>query len=411
MTDSASSTSGEQQTTIETSVPHSARVWNYWLGGKDNYSVDREVGDQVTALFPDITRMVRGSRAFLIRAVNYLVSEAGIRQFLDIGTGLPTANNTHEVAQRLAPESRIVYVDNDPLVLVHARALLSSTPEGTCAYIDADVRSPETILAAVAKLLDFTKPIAIMLVDVLGEIPDSDDPQSIVRRLLDAVPYGSYLVLSDSVDTNETYNEAIRHYSESWHSTYRLRSPEQVTAFFDDLELVEPGIVPVTRWRPEAASLGDVEEVPVFGGVGRKVSEHVVSKESLGKLSKSAPRDTGFGGSNETNSRLAEISRLVSGWLDGEGEQVSQNVITLASVIGEKLAERGVINPSIYPTIEGGVVFEWARGPWEMSIEVKPDLTLLSVQVHVDTGTITESTVEESNLSEAIDAINGNDMR
>ncbi len=196
--------------------------------------------------------------------------EAGIRQFLDIGTGLPTANNTHEVAQAIAPESRIVYVDNDPLVLVHARALLTSTAEGACDYIDADVREPEKILAGAAKTLDFTKPVAIMLLGIMGQIPDSDRPQSIIKRLLDAVPSGSYLAFGDSANTSEAYNEAIRNYNQNSAYPYNLRSPEQITGFFDGLELVEPGIVPVTRWRPEATPFGDVGEVPGLGGVGRK---------------------------------------------------------------------------------------------------------------------------------------------
>jgi len=261
---------GQERPKIDTTVPHSARIWNYWIGGKDNYPVDRAAGDQVIAMFPDITRMARSARAFLMRAVRYLVTEAAIRQFLDIGTGLPTANNTHEVAQAIAPESRIVYVDNDPLVLVHARALLTSTAEGACDYIDADVREPEKILAGAAKTLDFTKPVAIMLLGIMGQIPDSDHPKSIIKRLLDAVPSGSYLAFGDSANTSEAYNEAIRNYNQNSAYPYNLRSPEQITGFFDGLELVEPGIVPVTRWRPEATPFGDVGEVPGLGGVGRK---------------------------------------------------------------------------------------------------------------------------------------------
>ncbi len=269
VTDS-SSAPGQERPKIDTTVPHSARIWNYWIGGKDNYPVDRAAGDQVIATFPDITRMARSARAFLMRAVRYLVAEAAMRQFLDIGTGLPTANNTHQVAQAIAPESRIVYVDNDPLVLVHARALLTSTAEGACDYIDADVREPEKILAGAAKTLDFTKPVAIMLLGILGQIPDSDHPQSIIKRLFDAVPSGSYLAFGDSANTSEAYNEAIRNYNQHSAYPYNLRSPEQITGFFDGLELVEPGIVPVTRWRPEATPFGDAGEVPGLGGVGRK---------------------------------------------------------------------------------------------------------------------------------------------
>jgi len=268
VTDSSSASGYKPK--IDTSVPQGARVWNYWLGGKDNYPVDRTVGDQVMAMFPDITRIARLQRSFLARAIQYLAGEAGIRQFLDIGTGLPTANNTHEVAQAIAPESRIVYVDNDPLVLVHARALLTSTPEGACDYIDADVREPDKILAEAAKTLDFTRPVALMMLGILGQIPDSDGPQAIVKRLLDAVPSGSYLAISDGVDTSETVTEAIRHYNENSGNTYHLRSPEQITGFFDGLELVEPGIVSLTRWRPEATPFPDPDDVPGMCGVGRK---------------------------------------------------------------------------------------------------------------------------------------------
>jgi S-adenosyl methyltransferase len=265
-----SSASGRDPHMLDTSVPHSARVWNYWLGGKDNYQADRMVGDQVMAMFPDITRLARADRAFLGRAVRHLVGDAGIRQFLDIGTGLPTANNTHQVAQAIAPQSRIVYVDNDPLVLVHARALLTSTPEGACDYIDADLRDTGKILAEAARTLDFTKPIALMMLGIVGQIPDSDHPQSIITQLLDAMPSGSYLALSDGVNTRETFNEAVRHYNENSANTYHLRSPEQITGFFDGLEPVEPGIVELTRWRPDVTPLPDRGEVPGMCGVGRK---------------------------------------------------------------------------------------------------------------------------------------------
>jgi len=255
---------------IDTSAPHSARVWNYWLGGKDHYPVDRTVGDQVMAMFPDITRLARADRAFLGRAVRYLAGEAGIRQFLDIGTGLPTANNTHQVAQAIAPESRIVYVDNDPLVLVHARALLTSTPEGACDYIDADLRDIGKILAEAAKTLDFTQPVALMMLGIVGQISNSDDPESIIKRLLDALPSGSYLTLSDGVNTSETFNDAVRHYNENSANTYHPRSPEQITGFFAGLELVEPGVVLLPQWRPEASPFPDAGEVPGMCGLGQK---------------------------------------------------------------------------------------------------------------------------------------------
>src|SRR6266542_3231274 len=196
VTESSSSLNHEPPLKLDTSVPHGARVWNYWLGGKDNFAADREAGEQVRQVFPEIVEVARVSRAFLVRAVRYLAGEAGIRQFLDIGTGLPTADNTHEVAQRIAPESRIVYVDNDPLVLVHARALLTSSPEGVTDYVDADLHDPDKILQEAARTLDFTQPIALMLLGIVNFIRDREGPHQIVTRLLDAVPSGSYLALT-----------------------------------------------------------------------------------------------------------------------------------------------------------------------------------------------------------------------
>jgi len=258
---------------IDTSVPHSARIWNYWLGGKDNYPVDRAAGDQFRETFPEVVDVARASRGFLTRAVRYLAGEAGIRQFLDVGTGLPTADNTHEVAQRAAPACRIVYVDNDPLVLTHARALLTSTPQGMTDYIDADLREPDTIVQAAAKTLDFTQPVALMLLGIVGHIGDYDEARSIVKRLLDALPSGSYLTLCDGTNIiSKAVVEAQERYNESGAVPYHLRSPEQIAGFFDGLELVEPGLVSVPRWRPDPADAGGglPAEVDQFGGVGRK---------------------------------------------------------------------------------------------------------------------------------------------
>ena len=257
---------------IDTSVPHSARIWNYWLGGKDNYPVDREAGDQFGAVFPGVVDVTRASRQFLIRAVRFLAGEVEIRQFLDIGTGLPTAENTHEVAQRVAPESRIVYVDNDPVVLIHARALLSSSGEGRTAYVDADLQDPDKILDAAAETLDFTRPIALMLMGILGHVTDDDEARSIVKRLLDALASGSHLVLCDGTDTNPAGVAAQEQYNRSGAVPYRLRSPAQLTGFFDGLELVEPGVVSVSQWRPDPADAvgGLPAAVDAFGGVGRK---------------------------------------------------------------------------------------------------------------------------------------------
>jgi hypothetical protein len=255
---------------LDTTVPHSARVWNYWLGGQDNYPADRQVGDQVMAMFPDIIRLARADRAFLGRAVRYLVAGAGIRQFLDVGTGLPTAGNTHEVAQAIAPESRVVYVDHDPLVLVHARALLTSTPEGATDYVHADLRDTGTIVDRAAGTLDFTRPVALMLLGIMGQIPDSDQPESVIARLMSPLAPGSYLVLSDGTTTSATFTEAVRHYNLNSASTYHPRSPEQLAGFFAGLDLVEPGMVELSRWRPDGTSGPGTAEVPGLCGVGRK---------------------------------------------------------------------------------------------------------------------------------------------
>lgn len=255
---------------IDTTVPHSARIWNYWLGGQDNYPVDRVAGDQFREVYPGIADTARVARRFLARAVGHLATDRGIRQFLDIGTGLPTVDNTHEVAQRAAPEARIVYVDNDPLVLTHARALLTSTPEGRTDYVDADLLDPDKILNTAAKTLDFTQPIALMLMGILGHIPDDQQPKSIVDQLLAGLPSDSYLVLYDSSSASEANARALEGYNDSGAIPYRLRDPAQIARFFDGLELLEPGVVPLQWWRPEAPHLRPPFEVNSFGGVGRK---------------------------------------------------------------------------------------------------------------------------------------------
>ncbi|GHE93375.1 SAM-dependent methyltransferase [Streptomyces fumanus] len=236
---------------LQTDRPHSARVWNYLLGGKDNYPVDSEAGDVILSTFPEFAAVARQQRRFLARAVRFLAGEAGVRQFLDIGTGLPTADNTHELAQRIAPESRIVYVDNDPLVLVHAQALLTSSPEGACAYVDADVRDPERILAEAAKTLDLSRPVALTMLGIVGQISDADRPAELVRTLLDGLPAGSYLALSDGTNTNEALNRAVEAYNGQSANTYHLRSPEEIATYFAGLDLVEPGVVATATWRAE----------------------------------------------------------------------------------------------------------------------------------------------------------------
>ena len=275
MTD-VSSTPGEPDaaagTGIDTTVSHSARIWDYWLKGKDNYAVDREVGDRIEEMLPDIVRQAREDRLFLGRVVRYLAGEAGIRQFLDIGTGLPTADNTHQVAQRVAPESKIVYVDNDPLVLAHARALLTSTPEGTTDYIHADMHDPGNILAEASRTLDFGQPIAITMLGVLWHVMDNDEAYAIIGRLMEVMPSGSYLALNHPTleVTGEKMAQAIEYWNQYGTPPGRYRTPAEITRLFDGLELVEPGLVSITRWRPEPASSGEPEEIDQFGAVGRK---------------------------------------------------------------------------------------------------------------------------------------------
>ncbi|GAA3949440.1 SAM-dependent methyltransferase [Actinomadura viridis] len=258
---------------IDSTVPHSARIWDYWLGGKDHYPVDRDAGEMVKELLPDIALSARQDRAFLGRAVRHLAADAGIRQFLDLGTGLPTADNTHEVAQRVAPECRVVYVDNDPLVLTHARALLTSrAPEGVTDYVDADIRDVDGVLAAASRTLDLTRPVALMLLGVLNHIVDDGEALGIVHRLLEAVPSGSYLAIShtsDEVD-GEAMHEATRQVTEQGGTPVVARSARRIAAFFDRVELLEPGVVSCSRWRPGPDASGEPPEVAHFCGMGRK---------------------------------------------------------------------------------------------------------------------------------------------
>ena len=253
---------------IDTTVPHSARIWNYWLGGKDHYPVDREAGDTYREIYPGIVNTARAGRYFMARAVRYLAGEAGVRQFLDVGTGLPAVDNTHEIAQRVAPECRIVYVDNDPLVLAHARALLTSRAGGACDYVDADMRHPDDILTAATRTLDLTQPVALLLIGVLGHVSDYGEARSVVRGLLGAFPPGSYLAVADSVRVGTAHIAAAESYAETGAVPYQLRSAAEIAGFFGGLDLVPPGIVPVPEWRPDPAPFPAVH-VDTLGGVAR----------------------------------------------------------------------------------------------------------------------------------------------
>jgi O-methyltransferase involved in polyketide biosynthesis len=255
-------------TSIDKSVPHNARVWDYWLGGKDNFDVDRRMGDSIREMFPVISDVAGHSRRFLRRAVTYLAREAGVRQFLDIGTGLPTANNTHEVAQRIEPTSRVVYVDNDPLVLVHARALLTSSREGVTDYVDADVHDVDGVLGGARRTLDFDRPVAVMMLGILNFVLDDEDAGRIVARLADEVPSGSYVAITHpTVELGGEMNvPAMEFYNKRARPKIRARDRAQIAAFVDGLDLVDPGLVSAPLWRPD----GEAAEVPLWAVVARK---------------------------------------------------------------------------------------------------------------------------------------------
>ena len=239
---------------FDTSVANQARIYDYLLGGKDNYAADRAAVDAVLKVAPELGFTARANRAFLGRVVRYLAAEAGIRQFLDIGTGIPTAGNTHQVAQAVAPESRVVYVDYDPVVLAHARALLTSHKAGATEYVDADLRDTPAILGHAARLLDFTKPVAVTLLMVLHVIPDSDDPHALVAKVMDALPSGSYLAVShlgsDLLDqeAKQGFENIV---SRSAQQQYIGRSRDEMLRFFEGTDLVEPGLVRVEEWHPD----------------------------------------------------------------------------------------------------------------------------------------------------------------
>ena len=268
---SDSDTPAKGPTRLNTGVAHNARVWNYWIGGKDNYEIDQQVGEHVAGMFPVIREVARADRDFLGRAVRFLATERGVRQFLDIGTGLPTVDNTHEIAQRVAPDARIVYVDNDPLVLIHARTLLTSTPEGVTDYIDADVHDPEAIVQRATDTLDFDRPIAVMMLGILNFILDTEDAREVVRRVMASVPSGSFLVLTHPTFDADLGGEgnipAMTFWNENATPPITARSREDVAAFFEGLDLLDPGLVPCSRWRPDSDSPA---VVPQFGAVAVK---------------------------------------------------------------------------------------------------------------------------------------------
>ena len=256
---------------FDTSVAHIARVYDYWLGGKDNFAADRAAGDQAIQAFPNIPLSARANRAYQARVVRFLAGEAGIRQFLDIGTGIPTADHTHQVAQSVAPECRVVYVDNDPVVLLHARALLASHPAGATDYVDADLRDPQKILDSAERLLDYRRPVAVMLMAILQHVDDEHDPYAIVAALMGAMPPGSYLALShpaSDIDAEAMAKMAIV-LNQMMAEKVTFRDRAAVAGFFTDLELAEPGLVQASKWRP-SSEMQAASPAALWAGVARK---------------------------------------------------------------------------------------------------------------------------------------------
>ncbi|WP_433731317.1 SAM-dependent methyltransferase [Actinoplanes sp. CA-051413] len=250
----------------EPNEPQTARIWNYWLGGTENFAVDRQVGDQIREAFPQIVENARASRAFLVRAVSHVTAEAGIRQFLDVGSGLPAADNVHQVAQRLAPESRVVYVDVDPLVQTHAQALLTSTPQGATRYLHADARQSAEVLAEATRTVDLDRPVALIMSGILGHIVDDDEAATMVDDYLAALAPGSYFIALDG-SRSERHGTAEKIWNEQANPPYVLRGPDQFARFFAGLELIDPGVTSAPLWRPDS---GVARPLDVLCGVGRK---------------------------------------------------------------------------------------------------------------------------------------------
>ena len=262
--DAAAEPWGPPPAGLDVSAPHPARVWNCWLGGRDFFAADKAAGEEIGREFPHLAEMARAERAFLVRAVRFLAGPARIRQYLDIGAGLPAGGNTHEIAQRIAPDSKIVYADNDPAVLLHAKALLgnpmlTSTPDGTVCYTDADLRDVAAVLAGAGSALSLSRPVALIMLGVLGHVDDYGAARSMASQLMDALPAGSYLVAADGVAANQGIVSAQRRYDESARpryganapASYVLRRTDELTSFFDGLDMTEPGVVPCPQWRPD----------------------------------------------------------------------------------------------------------------------------------------------------------------
>ena len=263
---------GSRLPSFDPGVPNPARMWNYWLGGKDNFAADRDLAERVLEVMPSMPFIAQAARLFLIDAVHRLATVHGIRQFLDIGTGLPTADNTHDIAQRAAPGSRIVYADHDPVVLTHAQALLTSSPEGATDYLQADLRDTETILKGASRTLDLSRPVAVLLIAILHFIPDADDPYAIVTRLMDAVPSGSYLVMAHAASdiAPDATAEMARRYNKMSSAPITVRNREQVARFFDGLDLLPPGLVPISQWGLAGHIDATVGGLAGYCAIGRK---------------------------------------------------------------------------------------------------------------------------------------------
>jgi hypothetical protein len=268
---------------LDVSTPHPARVWNYWLGGRDFFAADKAAGVEIGGDFPHLTEIARAERAFLVRVMRFLAGPARIRQFLDIGAGLPAGGNTHEIAQRIVPDAKIVYADHDPVAILHAKALLaspmlSSTPEGAVCYADADLRDVAGVLVAAASTLDMSEPTALILLGILGHLDDYGSARSITSQLMDALPAGSYLVIADGAAADPSVTSAQRRYDDtarprygtSAPAPYLLRKPDELASFFDGLDLIEPGVVPCPRWRPDGRGADGADDVAAYCGVARK---------------------------------------------------------------------------------------------------------------------------------------------